>query len=276
MEKTDLLNTIFDSFIEEMKSQKEDLISAVAKKEFKMDRFKNCPRIKTIVAHLFFMAILKNSPTDENILDDTDPFVNYIRWQSVFVKPLDKHVLPVFRELKKSFSPKHDKFQLVKTQAKTLFNCSVNNLNAAKALKVNEFFSQCVQYSQLAAELAIKSILKAKRISHSSWKCEHSIINLCQLTGCIDKRFIDICETLETLGLNKWINVEFEKSSTLSIRTWYCDYNNDAFLYVKTMPNEVFQSNLAHKAFVLSEKISICCEFLLSEACGESTVRREP
>jgi hypothetical protein len=64
MEKTQLLNKIFDILIDEIKLEKEDLILSVKKNEYKFEKYKKykkCSRIKSIVAHLFLMAILKNS-----------------------------------------------------------------------------------------------------------------------------------------------------------------------------------------------------------------------
>ncbi len=61
MEKTQLPNKIFDILIDEIKLEKEDLILSVKKNEYKFEKYKKCSRIKTIVAHLFLMAILKNS-----------------------------------------------------------------------------------------------------------------------------------------------------------------------------------------------------------------------
>jgi hypothetical protein len=168
MEKIELLNTIFDSFIEEMKTEKKNLISSIQKNDYNLDRYKNCSRLKTIVAHLFFMAILKYSTSTNEFIDEHLPFVEYIRWHSVFVKPLSKSMLPSLQfNQKQESKSKRLKLQSLKIQAKKLFSSSLQNLIAAKCLKLNEMYSQCVHYSQLAAEVGIKSVLKAKNVSHS-------------------------------------------------------------------------------------------------------------
>jgi hypothetical protein len=264
MERMDLLNSIFESFIEEMKLEKDHLITSIQKNEYDMKRYKNCSRIKTIVAHLFFMAILKNSPLNSNFIDEKHPFVDYIRWNSVFVKPINKN-LPFTHIFKKEKSP-HDllKFHSLKMQAKKLFLNSLQNLDAAKCLLLNECFFQSVHYSQLAAELGIKSILKAKNISHALWKCEHSIVHLGNGTRCFDNKFISLCNSLEILGIEQWKNVDYEKSSTLSIRSRYCDYDDDAYFFLDTFPNIVFDSKLAKEAYALSKEILCFCENVLS------------
>lgn len=266
MEKIELLNSIFDSFIEDMKTEKENLILSIKKNDYNQDRYKNCSRLKTIVAHLFFMAILKYSPTTSDFIDGNHPFVEYIRWNSVFVKPFSKNKLPPFQLNQKAESQsKLLKLQSLKNQAKKLFSNSLQNLSAAECLKLNELYSQSVHYSQMAAELGIKSVLRAKNISHTLWKCEHSIINLGNGTRCFDAKFLNLCESLETLGLNDWKNTNFEKSSTLSIRTRYCDYDDNAYMFLDTLPSKVFTCKLAKKAYFLSEEILFYCEDMLNE-----------
>ena len=266
MEKIELLNTIFDSFIEEMKTEKENLILSIKKNDYNVDLYKNCSRLKTIVAHLFFMAILKYSTSTAEFIDDQNPFIEYIRWHSVFVKPFSKSILPLFQLNQKAQSQSQLlKLQSLKIQAKKLFSNSLLNLSAAKCLKLNELYSQSVHYSQMAAELGIKSVLRAKNISHALWKCEHSIINLGNGTRCFDAKFLNLCESLEKLGLKHWKNTDFEKSSTLSIRTRYCDYDDNAFMFLDTLPSKVFTCKLAKKAYFLSEEILFYCEDMLNE-----------
>ena len=268
MEKIELLETIFDNFIEEITLEKTQLISSIKNNKYNLDRYKNCSRIKTIVAHLFFMSILKDSPENSNVINEKDPFVQYIRWHSVIVKQFDQNVLPCsFRNKyeKENQNSKEIKLHSVKTEAKKLFWNSLENLNAAKCLRLNEFFSQSVHYSQSAAELAIKSVLKAKKISHDLWRSEHSIVRLGNYLGCFDKKFISLCSNLENVGLNKWKTTFFEKSSTLSIRSRYCDYDENSTFYLDTLPVTVFNYKLAKKAYIFSEKISFYCESLLNE-----------
>ncbi len=121
------------------------------------------------------------------------------------------------------YESKRIKLQQIKSQSKKLFWNSIENLNAAKCLKYNEFFSQCVLYSQMPAELAIKKVLKAKNVSHFYWKSEYSLIYLSQHTESSDNKFLKLCKTLETLGIENWKNTSFEKSSSLRIRSRYCD-----------------------------------------------------
>jgi len=265
MEKRELLNSIFDTLIEDLKLEKEDLILSVEKNEYNIKKYKNCSRMKTIVAHMFFMAILKHSPSTSKFVNERDPFIEYIRWNSVFVRPIEKCILPDLQNSKQKRLSKKIHSQIIKSQAKKLFMDSLNNLNAAKLLKTNEFFSQSVHYSQMAAEIGIKSVLKANNVLHTSWKCEHSLINLGNFTKCVDKKFFNLCYALESLGLNEWKNIIFEKSSTLSIRSRYCDYDDNAFLYVDTMPSKVFNCKLAKKAYLLSENILYFCEELLDK-----------
>jgi len=264
MDKTELLNSIFDNLVDEIQSEKEALILSVVNNDYKMDRFKNCSRLKTIVAHLFFMAILKNSPSNSSFVNENNSFVEYIRWNAVYVKTIDKHSFSFLDNFQK-FESKRIKLHQIKYQAKKLFWNSIENLNASKCLKFNQFFSQSVFYSQMAAELAIKSVLKAKNISHFLWKNEHSIVYLGQYVGSSDKEFAEYCKSLETLGIEHWKNTNLEKSSCLSIRSRYCDYDDNAYLYVKTLPFVIFKTNLAKKAVKLSENIVFYCETLLDE-----------
>ena len=263
MEKSQLLDSIFETFLHEVKSEKEELISSVLNNDYNLEKYKKCSRIKTIVAHLFFMSILKKTSTD--LVNENDEFVKYIRWHSVNVKQFDSIVPNVEVKTFSDRTCKNVKSQKIKMQAKKLMLQSKNNLNAARCLKFNEFFSQSVHYSQMSVELAIKSILKAKNVPHYLWRSQHSIVHLGNLVKCGDKQFVSFCNSLENLGIKVWKNVSFEKSATLSIRTRYCDYDDCAFFYLDTLPDTVFSSRLAKKAYTLSEQILMYCENILNE-----------
>ena len=264
MEKTELLNKIFDSLVEDIQSEKEDLIMSIEKNKYNVEKYKKCSRIKTIVAHLFFMAILKNSPSNADFINEKHPFIEYVRWNSVIVKPIDKSITLFSKHAEKCLSQRIQLHE-IKKQAKKLFWTSLDNLDAAKCLKYNNFFCQAVHYSQMAAEIGIKSVLKAQNIEHNLWKFEHSIIYLGNHTKCANESFFRLCKDLENLGLKEWQNTMFEKSSTLSIRSRYCDYDEHAFLHVSTLPYNVFNSKLAKKATALCEKILFLCEKMLEK-----------
>lgn len=83
------------------------------------------------------MAILKHSPSTSKFVNKRDLVIEYIRWNSVFVRPIEKCIWPVSQNSKQKPSSEKIHSQIIKSQAKNFFMDSLSNLNAAKFLRTN-------------------------------------------------------------------------------------------------------------------------------------------
>ena len=266
-----------------MKIRKDKIISGIIEKQWK-HTFETCNSFFIILTYLFFQKIANlDEKKNYKILPENE-IVKWILTASVKYTSFIDHKNKKFEQNKIDRMPpflcasnqnvKSSKtnsikqktsfeFQKLIVESRECYWQAIDDLQAAEVLLDSGFYAQSVNVCQQAIEKGLKSILTIKGNSNAFWQTNHCLIQLSDRIQCDNDDIIDMCISLEQLGLTQWKYNKNPKTSTLSIRSRYCDFSQGGVLYLDTLPMVVFDKKMAEEAFELTKGILGVCKSLL-------------
>ena len=280
-----ILEDIFNELIESLKAKRTKIISGLLDKQYETT-FKNNSSFFIMLTYLFFQKILwhdqhnKSNILAENeivdwILKASVKYTSFSNYQKLLAEQKKLERFPLFSlclntenvESCRTNSMKPNiqtpKIKKAIVESRECFWQSVDDLKAAEILLHNGFFAQSVNVCQQSIEKGLKSILTINGKSNAFWQTNHCLIELSYRANCDSEELLDMCYNLELLGKKYWKYNKNPKTSTLSIRSRYCDFSQGGVLYLDTLPAFVFDQKTAEKAFELTKNIIKFCQSYL-------------
>ena len=279
-----VLEDLFDEMIGTMKIRKDKIISGIIEKQWK-GTYETCTSFFIILTYLFFQKIACLDEKNNHKILPENEIVEWILLASVkytsFVDYKNKkfeqnkidRIIPFqlcastqnAKSSRTNSIKKKTSFQFQKliVESRECYWQAIDDLQAAEVLLDSGFYAQSVNVCQQAIEKSLKSILTIKGKSNAFWQTNHCLIELSNRIQCNNFDIIDMCISLEQLGLTNWKYNKNPKTSTLSIRSRYCDFSQGGVLYLDTLPMVVFDKKMAEKAFQLTKGILDVCKLIL-------------